>query len=154
MKTDFGDVQVGCTDTPFVLVVRIHLKKRTFLKVRIILLIDWLHIRGHVDPVCQEYCHPAKIPAMKGVNSMVCEQTNYETGRWKYGAKHMSSERYNFFLQYSIIEMKWNLITRMIAGMINIPRKWHLWTKKTNINRILIFNRLLTAKVDMANLGI
>ena len=95
----------------FVLVVRIHLKKRTFLKVRIILLIDWLHIRGHVDPVCQEYCHPAKIPAMKGVNSMVCEQTNYETGRWKYGAKHMSSERYNFFLQYSIIEMKWNLMT-------------------------------------------
>ena len=80
---------------------RTHTSKRAQIFESKNFIVDRLHIRGLVDPLCQEYCHPDKIPTMKGGHSMVCEQTNYDTGKWKHGAKHISFEGCNLFF-YSI----------------------------------------------------
>ena len=56
-------------------------------------VVDKLHIKD-----CKKYCHPDNFPAMKPLNSVVCEQKKFWLGRYKYSLKHMSVNRYNFFL--------------------------------------------------------
>ena len=75
---------------------RVNASKRTPILADKTYVVDRLHIKNHTDAWCQELCHPDKIPDLAGVNSMVCEQTNYDTGKWRAGTKHMNAARFNF----------------------------------------------------------
>jgi len=90
--------------------------KRTPALANTLYVVDRLHIKNHTDSMCHEICHPYKIPSMNGVNSMVCEQTNYDTGKGRPGTKHMNVERYNFFLSYLTKETMLNLMAHGFKG--------------------------------------
>ena len=47
-------------------------------------VVDRLHIQGHKDPICLATCNPAKFPDLEGKNTMVCEQTNFWAGKYKF----------------------------------------------------------------------
>ena len=76
---------------------RVNASKRTPILATKTYVVDRLNIKNHTDAWCQELCHTDKIPDLAGINSMVCEQTNYDTGKWRAGTKHMNAARYNFF---------------------------------------------------------
>jgi hypothetical protein len=62
------------------------------------LVVDKLHIQGHVDHRCLQECHPNKFQDLEEVNTVIVEQINFWFGRYKYILKHMNMYRYNFFL--------------------------------------------------------
>ena len=97
--------------------------KRTPALANTLYVVDRLHIKNHTDSMCHEICHPYKIPSMNCVNSMVCEQTNYDTGKGRPGTKHMNVERYNFFLSYLTKETMLNLMAHgfKVYLLIGIP---------------------------------
>jgi hypothetical protein len=39
------------------------------------MMVDRFHLSNHVSEFCQTNLNPYNIPAMKGVNTEVCEQT-------------------------------------------------------------------------------
>jgi hypothetical protein len=59
--------------------------------------IDRLHIHNHTRKICQEY-NSDKHKELKGINSVVCEETNYWFSGFKHIMKHMNYERFNFYL--------------------------------------------------------
>ena len=61
-------------------------------------IVDKLHIKGHKGDYCYSNCHPDLFPAVKNLNSVVCEQKNYWLGGYKHAMKHMTYYKYNFFL--------------------------------------------------------
>ena len=101
--------------------------KRTPALANTLYVVDRLHIKNHTDAMCGR-----KIPSMNGVNSMVCEQTNYDTGKWRPGTKHMNVERYFFFSLYLTIETMLNLMVHGFKG-----------TNPSHKNRIVKQNSVL-----------
>ena len=72
-------------------------RSRTSIFANINYVVDRLHIKEHVDPVCLKTCHPNLFPDLEGQNTEVCEQTNFWIGKYKYNCKHMNILRFNFF---------------------------------------------------------
>ncbi len=66
-------------------------------------IIDKLHIQNHIKEKCLKECNPYRWPELDAINTMSCEQTNYWAGKYKHSVKHLSYERYLFFL-YIIFE--------------------------------------------------
>ena len=95
--------------------------------------------------MCHEICHPYKIPSMNGVNSMVCEQTNYDTGKWRPGTKHMNVERYNFFLIVFDYRNHTKLDGTWVKGYEPFPQKqnsvlyYHLYFNKRKLPNFFYF---------------
>jgi hypothetical protein len=62
---------------------------------------DRFHFLKHNDKrnsFCKENCDPDLYPELESVNTSVCEETNGWFGKYKHALKHMSFERYHFFL--------------------------------------------------------
>ena len=68
-----------------------------------------------VGAKCLERNHQAKFPVLKGVNTMVCEQSNFWVSGFKTPTKHMNHVRFPFF--FYIIFDEYNTIK--IEGKIN-----------------------------------
>jgi hypothetical protein len=79
-------------------------------------VVDRLHIQGHIGAKCLMRNHPANFPELKGVNTMVCEQSNFWVSGFKTPTKHMNHVRYPFF--FYIIFDEYNTIK--IEGKINV----------------------------------
>ena len=62
-----------------------------------IYVIDKLHIKGHTETWCKQNCHPQEFPELKDVNTIICEQVNYWSGKYKYMMKLLNSQRLFFF---------------------------------------------------------
>ncbi|CAF1092729.1 unnamed protein product [Brachionus calyciflorus] len=60
--------------------------------------IDRLHINNHKDSWCLKNLHPENFSELNGINSVVCEETNYWLSGFKHNLKHMNHQRFNFFL--------------------------------------------------------
>jgi len=68
-------------------------------------VVDKLHIQGHTEVWCHKNCAPHLFPDLDDINTIVCEQINFLIGRYKYILKHMSAERYNFYIYIVLNEL-------------------------------------------------
>lgn len=60
--------------------------------------VDRFHFKTHTDMWCEKYCDPEKFSELQGINTSVCEQTNFWLSRYKFAMKHMNYERFHLFL--------------------------------------------------------
>jgi hypothetical protein len=77
---------------------RSNQSKRAEIFSKINYAVDKLHIKGHIGKNCKKYCHPDNFPFLRPLNTVICEQKNFWLGKYKYSLKHMSVNRYNFFI--------------------------------------------------------
>lgn len=64
-------------------------------------VVDKLHFKGHVGSWCHKHCNPYSVPALKDVNTVICEQSF----RWvnKYvNVKAMNEYRFRVYFTYLI----------------------------------------------------
>ncbi|XP_078667555.1 uncharacterized protein LOC144909414 [Branchiostoma floridae x Branchiostoma belcheri] len=64
------------------------------------ILVDRMHMRGHIDPWCKRNCGTGRFRDLDKVNTEVCEQVFSWLSRYKRMTKHMNKERFMFFLLY------------------------------------------------------
>ncbi len=60
--------------------------------------VDRFHFLTHTNLWCKNNCNPDLFDDLIGINTSVCEQTNYWFGRHKYIMKHMNYEHFHLFL--------------------------------------------------------
>ncbi len=61
-------------------------------------VVDRFHFKSHVDNYCALNNDPDLVEDLKGVNTSVCEQTNYWFGGYKHILKHMNYEHFHFII--------------------------------------------------------
>ena len=64
-------------------------------------VVDKLHFKGHVGSWCHKHCNPYSVPALKDVNTVICEQSF----RWVNGyvnVKAMNEYRFRVYFTYLI----------------------------------------------------
>jgi len=61
-------------------------------------VVDRFHFKSHVDNYCALNNDPDLVEELKGVNTSVCEQTNYWFGGYKHILKHMNYEHFHFII--------------------------------------------------------
>eukprot|EP00058_Branchiostoma_floridae_P001186 XP_002586674.1 hypothetical protein BRAFLDRAFT_105480 [Branchiostoma floridae] len=64
------------------------------------MLVDRMHMRGHVDPWCKKHCGTWRFEDLDLVNTEVCEQVFSWLSRFNRMTKHMNQHRFMFFLLY------------------------------------------------------
>ena len=74
------------------------LSERVAIFNNIKIVVDKLHIKGHVGEICNNTVHPNLFPELDDSNTVVREQTNFTIGRHKHQLKHMNKDRYHFFI--------------------------------------------------------
>jgi hypothetical protein len=69
------------------------------------LVVDRFHLAGHSldDSFCRENCDPDLFDEMEKINTSIAEQANFWLSGFKHIMKHMSQNRFKFFL-YTILE--------------------------------------------------
>lgn len=74
---------------------------------KITLLVDRFHFKTHkkTDSFCKNNCDPDLYPKMAKINTSVAEQVNFWYSGYKHIVKHMSRERFRFFI-FTISEEK------------------------------------------------
>ena len=98
--------------------------------------VDKFHFRNHVDKWCQDNCNPDDCPALKGVNSQVCEQLFKKINSHK-NCLSMNEARFSIFFLYQY-EMH-NLDVERMTVLAD-PRQEFRWlklkTEEPNLNDI------------------
>ena len=64
-------------------------------------VVDKLHFKGHVGSWCHQNCNPYSIPALKNVNTVICEQT-FKWCNAYVNVKAMNEYRFRCFFTYLI----------------------------------------------------
>ena len=61
-------------------------------------VVDRFHYKTHVDGYCSLNNNPHSISDLDGINTSVCEQTNFWFGLYKHILKHMNYEHFHFII--------------------------------------------------------
>ena len=102
-------------------------------------VIDKLHIQNHNKDKCLKECNPYKWPELHAINTMSCEQTNFWAGKYKHSTKHLSYERYIFFLYIVFDEFNTQkLLNQKPCDFRHIPTQQQLDDLNQEMNQQLI----------------
>ena len=63
----------------------------------IIMVVDKMHFKNHVDKWCKQNVNPNKVKEFDNLNTEACEQTFKFVSKFKHATKHMTYAHYNLF---------------------------------------------------------
>ena len=63
----------------------------------IIMVVDKMHFKNHIDKWCRQNVNPHKVAAFNNLNTEACEQPFKFVSKFKYATKHMTHGSYNHF---------------------------------------------------------
>ena len=117
--------------------------------------VDRFHFRNHVDAWCMEHCNPEKVPALKNVNTQVCEQLFKKINSHKNCKSFNESRFFLFFLYQFDIH---NLSIEGLDSKMADPREEFRWEnlKIVEPNLNVCENDTveeLTAKIELLELN-
>ena len=92
-------------------------------------VVDRMHIKGHVGKECLTKNHPSKFPELKGLNTVICESTNFWMSGYKHVTKHMNHIRFTFFLYIICNELN-VIITQGKISVFEPFKSTHSQSKK------------------------
>jgi hypothetical protein len=63
---------------------------------RTVCLIDRFHIKNH-QATCFQHFNPDDVIVMNGLNTLACEECNFDINRFKFQTRHMTEYSYQLF---------------------------------------------------------